>query len=171
MFSELIKTRRSIRKFTEANIEQEHIALLKEALLRAPTGRNTQNWRFVFVTDPGKIAKMAEARPSGSAFLQGAPLVVVVAADPQGSDVWIENTSIAATFLQLQAHELGLASCWVQVRQRMYSDDITTETYLKDLLALPEEWCVLCMVGIGHPAEERPPREITDELRSVISEQ
>lgn len=170
MFSDLIKTRRSIRKFTEQCVGSEDIALLKESLLRAPTGRNTQNWRFVFVTDKEKISKMAEARPFGSAFLQEAPLVVVVAADPQGSDVWIENASIAATFLQLQAHELGLASCWVQVRQRMYTDEVTTESYLKNLLALPEDWNILCMVGIGHPAEVRPPREITDELRSVILE-
>lgn len=55
----------------------------------------------------------------GAAFLADAAMAVVVMADPLASDVWIEDASIASIMIQLQAEDLGLGSCWIQVRERL----------------------------------------------------
>lgn len=167
---ELLKKRRSIRQFTEQPIEIEKIQLLKNACLRSPTGHRLQNWRFVFVTNPKLISKLSEARTNGSTFLKGAKLVVVIAGLSQESDVWIENDAIAATILQLQAQDLGLGSCWVQVRNRFHDDQQTTEEYLKKTLELPTDWSILCMIGLGYPTEELPPRDLPENEKQIIWE-
>jgi len=78
---DLLRKRRSIRRYRDEDIEPEVVELLKEAALRSPTSRNFRPWRFVFVTDRGKLAALSRAKESGSSFLAGARLGVVVCAD------------------------------------------------------------------------------------------
>lgn len=152
----LLRNRRSIRKFLPRPVEPEKVELLLEAVLRAPSSRGRQPWDFIVVTDPARLHKLAEARPQGSTFLAGAPLAVVVTANPEKCDVWIEDCSIASILLQLAASSLGLGSCWVQVRMREHGDGNSAEAYLRDQLQLPAGQVVECMVGIGYPDEEKP---------------
>jgi septum formation protein len=70
----------------------------------------------------------------GAAFLADAAMAVVVMADPLASDVWIEDASIASIMIQLQAEDLGLGSCWIQVRERFTATGIE-ETYPDTLKA------------------------------------
>ena len=107
---DLLRKRRSVRKYRDEDIEAEVVELLKEAALRSPTSRNFRPWRFVFVTDRGKLAALSRAKESGSSFLAGARLGVVVCADEGESDVWIEDCSIASIILQLAGQSLGLGS-------------------------------------------------------------
>ncbi len=123
---EILRKRRSIRKYRDKDIEPEIVELLKEAALRSPTSRNFRPWRFVFVENRGKLEALSKAKPSGSSFLAGARLGVVVCADEDESDVWIEDCSIASIILQLVGESLGLGSCWIQIRLRMHDDSQTT---------------------------------------------
>ncbi|MDD3080492.1 MAG: nitroreductase family protein [Paludibacter sp.] len=68
------------------------------------------------------MKKVSESRPHSSQFLAGAPLAIVIIADNTKTDVWVEDTAISATLIQLQAHEAGLGSCWMQVRKRMRTE-------------------------------------------------
>jgi nitroreductase len=154
---ELLRTRRSIRKFLNRSLKPEIIDQLKEAVLRSPSSRNLQPWEFIFVTNRNLLQKLAEARPSGSQFLQNAALAVVICGDETRSDVWIEDCSIAATILHLTAHSLGLGSCWVQIRNRPHDQTHTAEEYIQKLLAIPSHYRVLAAIGIGYPAETKPP--------------
>lgn len=154
---ELLRARRSIRKYEPRAIEPETVELLKEALLRSPTSRNFRPWEFYFVTDASKLRALSECKPHGAAFLSGAPLGVVICADPDTSDVWIEDASIAAILLQLTAQDLGLGSCWLQVRNRQHADGTDSEQYVRNLLNLPEKLRVLAVIGLGYPAETREP--------------
>ena len=95
------------------------------------------------------------AKERGSAFLAGAPLAIVVAADASKSDVWTEDCSIAALVIQLTAEELGLGSCWAQIRLRPHNADCSAEQYLKELLSLPSSHVVECVIGIGYSAEDK----------------
>ena len=79
----------------------------------------------------------------------------MVAADTTKSDVWTEDCSIAAMVIQLTAEELGLGSCWAQIRLRPHNADRSAEQYLQELLGLPASHAVECVVGIGYPAEEK----------------
>jgi nitroreductase len=154
---ELLRNRRSIRKYTDKDIEPEKIELLKEAVLRSPSSRNFDPWEFIFVDDRGILKKLALCKPHGAKFLEGAALGIVVCADEQKSDVWIEDCSIASILVQLVAQSIGLGSCWIQIRKRMFNDQKTSEDYIKDLLKVPENFKVESIIAIGYPAEKREP--------------
>ncbi|MFA7404583.1 MAG: nitroreductase family protein [Pelobacteraceae bacterium] len=154
---ELLRKRRSTRKFTSEKIAPELIATLAEAALRAPSSRSINPWQFVFVDDPELLGALSLAKQHGSEFLKNAPLGVVVCADSTKSDVWIEDCSIAAILIQLTAVSLGLGSCWAQMRSRQHDAEKTAEQYVQKLLGLPEQLKVECILGIGHPAEVKQP--------------
>src|SRR5664280_608465 len=117
MLIELLRSRRSIRAFSDQPVEPEKLDLLLEAALRAPAQAGKPPWEFVVVSNSETIAQLSLAKASGSAFLKEAALVVVVCARPQISDVWVEYATL---LLHLEAHDLGLGSCWVQVRLRAH---------------------------------------------------
>ncbi len=117
---DILRNRRSIRKFKDKEIEPESIEQLKEAALRSPTSRGNNSWRFVFVTDRAKLEELSRAKESGSGFLKGARLGVVISGVEEESDVWVEDCSIASIILQLTGESLGLGSCWIQIRKRMH---------------------------------------------------
>lgn len=154
---ELLRKRRSIRKFTSERIAPETIETLIEAALRAPSSRGINPWEYILVDNPETLAKLSKAKQHGSEFLINAPLGVVVCADITRSDVWIEDCSIAAIIIQLTALSLGLGSCWAQIRNRRHDHEKSAETYVQELLGLPEHIRVESILGIGHPAEKKRP--------------
>jgi nitroreductase len=151
----LLRKRRSIRRYKKRSIETNKIDKLIEAALRAPTSRGRNPWEFIVVTAPRLLVQLAAAKEHGSAFLSDAPLAIVVAADTTRSDVWIEDCAIAAMVIQLTAEDLGLGSCWVQIRQRSHDSVKSSEEYLNPLLGLPATHSVECILGIGYPDEEK----------------
>ena len=153
---DLLRKRRSIRKFTSEIIPAESITALTEAALRSPSSKGSKPWEFILVDDPLLLTQLSEVKKSGSAFLKEAPLAIVVCADSTRSDVWIEDCSIAAIIIQLEAESLGLGSCWIQVRNRMYSDGKTSEARIQELLGMAEHIKVLSIIAIGYPAESKP---------------
>lgn len=154
---DILRGRRSIRKYKDVKIDEQIIDQLKEAALRSPSSRGINPWRFVFVTDKGKLEELSRAKKSGSGFLKGASLGVVVIARDEESDVWIEDCSIASIILQLTGHRLGLGSCWIQIRNRMHDDGQTSEDYIRKTLDLPEGSKVECMIAFGYPDEHKDP--------------
>lgn len=153
---ELLQRRRSIRRFLDRSVEAGKIEALLEAALRSPSSRGRQPWSFIVVSDGTTLRKLSLAKAQGSTFLAGAPLAVVVAGDPQISDVWIEDCSIAAIILQLEAQSLGLGSCWVQIRDRFHGDGRSSEEVVRQLFGLPDHLRVLSIIGLGYPADRLP---------------
>ncbi len=147
---ELLRTRRSIRKFTEQAIEPEKIELIKEAVLRAPSSKNSNAGEYIFVDDQELIQKLSQCKPHGAAPLQTAPLAVVVLVDESKTVAWIEDSSIASFVTHLAAHSLGLGSCWIQIRGREYSEEKMSEEYIRELLNIPESLRILSIVAIGY---------------------
>ena len=152
---DILRNRRSIRKYTEQPIEKEKLEILKEAALRSPSSKNINPWEFIFVDDKEKISKLKDCKPHGIMPLKTAPLAIVVCADETKNDVWIEDCSIASILLQLTAQELDLGSCWIQVRNRMQTDEISSEKYIRELLGMPENFRVLSIVTAGYPDQLR----------------
>ena len=147
---DLLRTRRSIRKFTKQPIETEKLEILKEAILRTPTSKNSNACEFIFVDDTELIQKLALCKPHGAASLQTAQLAVVVLADEDKTVAWIEDSSIATFVVHLTAHSLGLGSCWIQIRGREYSEAKTSEAFVCETLNIPEGLRVLSIVAIGY---------------------
>ena len=153
----LLRTRKSIRKYVQKPIESKTIEVLIEALLRSPTSRNGKSWEFILVDDRELLANLSKAREQGSHHLRDAPLGIVVCADSTKSDVWVEDCSIAAILVQMTAHAFGLGCCWIQIRNRKHTETMSAEQYLQGLLGLPEHIKVECMVSIGYPNETKNP--------------
>ncbi|NNK93521.1 MAG: NAD(P)H-dependent dehydrogenase/reductase [Desulfobacterales bacterium] len=156
MFIDLLRSRRSIRQFAKKPIEQEKVDILLEAMLRSPSSRNLNPWEFVVISKPETINKLAQAKVHGSGFMKTASLAIAVCADPAKSDVWVEDTSIASLILHLTAADLGLGSCWVQIRLREHSSTFSAEQYVKEVLGLKDSLVVEAIVAIGYAAEEKP---------------
>lgn len=161
MFIDLMRKRRSIRKYQEKPLSREQIELLAEALLRAPSGKSKRSWQFIFIQDREVLERLAQAKPHGSALLKDAALAVVVVGDAKQTDTWIEDCSAAAISAQYLATDLGLASCWVQIRGREHNEQMDAADYVRRELDVPAELEVLCLLAFGWPAEEKigQPRE------------
>jgi len=157
MFLSLIRNRRSVRQYENKPIEAEKIDLLLEAALRPPSSNNRQPWEFVVVTDKELLVPLSDAKPHGAGFLKDAALGIVVCADPGKCDVWVEDASIAATFIHLAAASLGLGSCWIQIRKRDHADGRPARDCVAELLALPDNLEVEAFIAVGYPAEEKAP--------------
>ncbi|KAA6328971.1 Coenzyme F420:L-glutamate ligase [termite gut metagenome] len=156
-FSDLIIKRRSTRKFTGEKLSQDQVVALLKATLMSPSSKRSNPWQFIAVEDKETLQALSEFKEQSATFIADAALAVVVVADPLASDVWIEDASIASIILQLQAEDLGLGSCWVQVHERQTPSGQPSEAYIRELLNIPLPLQVLSVVAIGYKAIERKP--------------
>ena len=157
-FKDLVQMRRSHRKFTGEEIRAEDVQLIMRAALMAPTSKSQRAWHFVVVDDKTDLEKLSDAKDLGGQFIKGAAMAVVVLGDPLQNDCWVEDGSIAAISMQYQAEDLGLGSCWVQMRGRGLSDGTSADTVIRGILDIPENFSCLCVVAFGHKADERKPQ-------------
>lgn len=157
-FNTLAQLRRSHRKFTEEEISAEDVRLILRAALMSPTSKGRRDWQFVVVDDKIDIEKIADAKSNGSLFVKDAPLVVVVLGDPLANDCWVEDASISAISMQYQAEDLGLGSCWVQMRGRGLSDGTSADVVIRGILDIPENLSCLCVLAFGHKTDDRKPQ-------------
>lgn len=150
----LLKKRRSIRKFLPRKIDKKSIDILLRSVLRSPRGNNIDSLKFIFIDDSKIIDKLSYSKKSGSRLLKGAPNCLIILADENKSDVWIEDAAIATTIAHLSATSLGLGSCWVQVRNRN-AENLSTEEYIRKLLDIPSNLRVEAILALGYPNEKK----------------
>ncbi len=148
MFIDLVRSRKTCRRFTDEPLSEEEASLIVEAGDKAPSSRNLRPVRLVPVADVGRIRELALCKDHGSDALLTATFAVVVAADPSVCDVWIEDASLATIFMQMEAEDLGLGSCWVQVRLRT-GDGEPAEDRVRRAMGLDPSWKVLSIVAFG----------------------
>ncbi|TCO06959.1 nitroreductase family protein [Natronoflexus pectinivorans] len=159
---EQIQNRRSCRKFTSQPIGMDFKEQLIKAVLWSPTSKNNRPWEFVFIENKESIEQLSKCKPHGAAFLAGAPLAVVILADPAKSDVWVEDCSIAAILLQMVAEDLGLGSTWIQVRLREHDEKLSASDYVKGIIKASGNLEVASIIAIGYKEREREP--YTDDV-------
>ena len=158
-FKDLVQRRRSVRKFTDEEIKGEDLQTILRAALMSPTGKSVRGWHFIVIDDKSLLEKISLCRSMGSQFLAGAAVAIVVLGDREASDVWCEDASLAALTMQYQAADLGLGSCWCQIRNRFMANGESSDNVLRFLLRYPENLTAECVIGIGHPAVERKPQD------------
>lgn len=158
-FKDLVQKRRSIRKFTDQDIAPEDLQTILRSALMAPTGKGVRAWHFIVVDDKEVLSKMSMCRDMGSQFLADAKAAIVVLGDRETTDVWCEDASLAAITMQYQIADLGLGSCWCQVRNRFFQNSEPSDNILRYLLHYPENLTAECVIGIGYPAIERKPQD------------
>lgn len=146
-----------MRKFTGEELSQDEVLTLLKAALMSPTSKRSNCWQFIVIDDKDTLEKLSYCKESGAAFVKDAAVAIVVTADPLASDVWIEDASIVSIMIQLQAEDLGLGSCWVQVRERFTANGLSANEYIHELLDIPLQLQVLSVIAIGHKGMERKP--------------
>ena len=156
-FSDLVRLRRSMRKFTDEQLTHDEVTTLLKSALMAPSSKGKHAWHFIVVDDKAMLQALSTVKAVGSDWLGGASLAVVVVGDPVESDVWIEDASVATTILLYQAEDLGLGACWVQIRERYNPDGVPSEDLVRSMLNIPEPLRVLSIVAVGHKGMERKP--------------
>jgi nitroreductase len=153
---EAIRTRRSIRKYTETPVSDDAIKTLLEAAMAAPSAGNEQPWHFIVIRDRKTLEQIGTEHRYAQ-MAKDAQAVIVVCGDEtleQYEGLWIQDCSAATQTLLLAARAQGLGAVWCGVYPA--EDRVSA---IQKLLALPEHVIPLCLVPIGHPAEEKPPAE------------
>ncbi|MCQ4636305.1 nitroreductase family protein [Anaerovorax odorimutans] len=157
--------RRSIRKYTEEAIPEEKLKTVLKAGLLSPTSKNLHPWEFLVVQDRKLLGELADCREMGADMLKGAAAAVIVMADTQINDVWIEDCSIAMSNMHLTAADEGVGSCWIQVRNRNSKKaGVTTEQFIKEMFDIGEKYAVEAILSLGMPAKERGPVVLDEKL-------
>lgn len=166
---DLLYKRRSIRKYQDKKVEKEKLDKILEAALLSPSSRGRRPWEFIVVDNKELIHKLSKSKLHGSAFLENAPLAIVILANDEITDVWVEDTSIAATIIQLQAESLGLGSCWVQIRNRLHNEEQSSDKYISSTFNLPKNIKVEAIIGIGYSDEKKDTYKKEDLIYDKIS--
>ena len=156
---EVIKTRRSIRKYTPDPISEEEINKILEAGRWAPSASNSQPWRFIVLRSNDTKRKLAETFTWGGCLSQ-APLGIAVTVNPRASNHPVEDGAIATQNMLLEAHSLGLGACWIGA----YGSE--NEGSALNILNVPDDERLLSIIAIGHPAES--PQSTRKELDELI---
>lgn len=156
-FTEVINTRHSVRSYSDQPVSRELVDTIISLARTAPSSKNCKSTGYMVIEDKDTLEAISHMRTSGATFVKDAPYAIVVLGDSSATDMWVENSSISATFVQLAATAFGLGSCWVQVRGRNRSYDGTVpgtaEDYIRELLGIKDGISVLCVISLGYPAE------------------
>lgn len=159
---EIMQNRRSVRKYTGEKIAEEKIEKVLQAALLSASSKGKKPWEFIVVWDKDNLKIISECRTGAAKMLEGADCAIVVIADRDKTDVWIEDCSIAMSNMHLMADSQGLGSCWIQGRLRDASDGRTTEAYLRELLGFPENYRLEAILSLGMPQGHPKPVSLED---------
>jgi len=157
---EALLSRRSIRNYTDEPVSAEDVETMLAAAMAAPTAFNQQSWRFVVVRNADVRTRLSLASKHAG-MLARAPLVIVVCGDLSAERhegvYWVQDATAALQNILTAANALGLGAVWVGVHP--WEDRVAA---VSQALSLPPSIRPLGQVGIGHPAEAKPPAERLD---------
>jgi len=172
---DLIRARRSVRRYADRPVERRLIEECLEAARWAPSAENVQPWRFVVVDDPEVKERLAKAAFSGvyrpTRFAAKAPVIVAVLAKPdiianrlgraiQGTKYYLIDCGIACQQFVLRATELGLGVCYIG----WYS-----KRGVRKALQVPRSHDVVVLLAVGYPESQPQKARSRRELYDLVS--
>jgi nitroreductase len=166
-FTDLILKRRSTRKFTDEPVTKEEIDQILHAALLAPTSMNRKPCNFMVVERKETLEMLSQAKDHGADLIKGADKAIVVIADTLVADTWIEDSSIAMTYMHLMATELDLGSCWVQIHLRS-RDGKDSEELVRDILKIDDHYRIVGIMALGHSEDIPKPHTLDDIDKNKI---
>lgn len=181
----LMKSRRSVRRFKSDSVPKEYLDIILEAARWAPSAGNRQPWRFIIVSNANTLEKIGEiyqdmraddikGAPTNSDYCQAiskrvrinfyknifttAPILIVVCADAEQSfrsKTWAMDCSIATQNMILMAHALGLGSVIIDFQRPEHEPQLKGA---RDLLGIPDDIKLMFILPVGYSDEEPAPR-------------
>jgi len=158
----IIKTRRSIRRYKPQEVPEEHLNRILEAARWAPSAINRQPWKFIVVRDREIKEKIGDASKFYFVLnrnVSEAPIIIVVCTKDNAYKWATVDCAMASQNIMLEAHSLGLGSCFIGAFD---------EHKVKQILDLPDKMGIIALITIGYPdgQVETPPRIEKDEIVS-----
>ncbi|WP_163971171.1 nitroreductase family protein [Oceanobacillus halotolerans] len=165
-----IQARREITAYTEQEIERDVLEKVVDAGVFAPTGNNLPSKNIIVVQDRKTLDQLAKTTPYMK-WLEQAPAAIVVTGKSHISKYWLQDASIACAFIWLEAVEVGLGSAFGAVyNAHDERESEKRESYVRNLLNIPEEDHVVAGLGLGYPKEEPKPKKHTPRDQVVFYE-
>ena len=158
MYQEFVN-RRSVRVYTDEPIADEDLKKILSAGLMAPSGKSKFPWHFIVVKDRAMLEKLSLCRVGVARRLAKAACAIVVVGDPAVTDTLVEDCTIAAAYMHLEASTLGLGSCYIQGRGRTAENGETTEDYVRGLLGFPADYKMQAVLSLGHIGKPMKPHK------------
>lgn len=156
MLLELVEKRRSIRKFTDEKVSEEDLKEIFNYCTSCPNGKNRNPVRYIVIRDKKRLEELSHYKINGAGFLAGADLALAVLTDTEiAPNTNHQDASIAATFILLAAADLDLGATWANVVDAKHESGISAQEFLHKFFDLEDKFDVECIIGIGHPAEEK----------------
>jgi nitroreductase len=142
---EAIRSRRSVRIFSEKPVTKDTLKSLVDAGRLAATARNIQPWEFVVVTDRSTLKKIGEIAETGRFIAEAASCIAVYC---QETKYYLEDGSAATENILIAAAAQGLGSCWVAGDKKPYCLEISR------LLNAPPAYKLVSLIALGYPADK-----------------
>lgn len=171
---DIIKERKSVRKYLDKPVSRGLVTKCIEAARLAPSADNVQPWRFIVIDDPQYKHRFCFEVMKGlfkrSRFIEKAPVIVVLVAKTSllvhrigkrvvKTDVQLIDMGIAGEHLVLQAQELGIGTCWINMFDPKRA---------KQFMKLPSGYRVISIIAMGYPAEGGTKNRRDLPLESII---
>lgn len=154
MFKDLVEKRRSIRKYTDEKLKKEDIELLVRAGLKAPTAKNLDTVELIVVEDKSTLEELSEFRATNAKHIKNAACAIAVISDTEISpDHNRQDACIAASFILLQAEDLDIGACWVNVYNKFDKNNIRADERIRSILNIPNKYNVECVIALGYKNE------------------
>jgi nitroreductase len=156
---DIVKQRKSVRKYLETPIPREHLIQCIEAARLSPSADNMRPWRFIILDDRELIRRLTEAVCTGisrrTKFIGSAAAIVVILADLNfavhrlgaavfGTQHYLLDIGIAGEHIVLQAQELGIGTCWI---------NLFNAKAARKVLEIPKKYRIISLIAMGYPAE------------------
>ncbi|MBQ1357923.1 MAG: nitroreductase family protein [Oscillospiraceae bacterium] len=163
MVLDIIKDRRSIRRYTDREVTEEQIREILDAAFWAPTAVNRQEWRFVVVRNRAILEKLAEINPNAR-MTAGCAFSVIVCYEEGVNDRFAQvDCGAAIQNMLLQAHSMGIGSVWCALMP-----DSDREALYRDAVGFPACYRTVASVQFGYPDEVREAEDRFDEAKVIF---
>jgi nitroreductase len=146
---EAVKRRRSIRQYTESTPKDKDIQTILEAGIWAPSGLNNQPWKFQVIKDKARKDGLAGFTKYGR-IIKDAPVVIAVFLDNSATYNREKDILAVGACIQnmlLQAHELGLGTCWL-------GEILNRRQDVEKYLTIDTDYELMAVVTLGYSDEE-----------------
>jgi nitroreductase len=150
--NDIFKKRRSVREYTDKEVEDEKIKEILTAAMVAPSANHVNPWEFVVVKNKETLERLSEIG-MWQKFIANSSVSIVVTGNAIDTDKWVQDCSIAAAHIYLEAANQGLGSCWANVMSNPMKEN-EREKLVKKELDIPDTHRVLCIMTIGYPKKE-----------------
>ncbi len=152
--SEAVRTKRAVRQFKPEPLPEEVMLAILNAGRRAQSSKNSQPWRFVAVTDRGKLEKLSKTGKYTDHLAGAALAVLILTPDPGSHPSVMFDAGQAAAYMQLAAWEKGVGSCLATIFEPEQA---------RKILCFPGDWYARMALSFGYPADPQainlPPKK------------